>query len=307
MKIGIIGAGAVGGYYGAGLARAGEDVHLIARGETLRALTAHGLTVVRDDETYSIPHVFATDDPQAVGPVELALVTTKAYDLEGAGHALRVLKSADTIVVPLENGIDVASRLGALTDPRHILGGLTYITASVREPGVVCQMGPEKPLMLGPLDDADEDAAQVALRVLRHAGINAQRPADIRVALWTKFIGVAAAMGVQSITGQGFGPTRADPDTRALYQACMQEVAALAVRSGVNLPEGTPEFLFSMLDSYPAEAKASMLQDLERGKPIELEGIHGTVVRLGEELGVPTPVTRTIYAALKLRSRQDRL
>lgn len=125
MKIGIIGAGALGGYYGAKLARAGETVHFIARGATLQALRTRGLTVVRDDETFTVPEVQATGDAKEVGPVELALVTTKSYDFEAAAQALRALKGPETIVLPLQNGVDSAARLGALTDPTHILGGLT--------------------------------------------------------------------------------------------------------------------------------------------------------------------------------------
>jgi len=302
MKIGVIGAGALGGYYGATLARAGENVHFIARGAMLQALRTRGLTVVRDDDTFTIPEVQATGEAKEVGPVELALVTTKSYDLEGAAQALRALKGPETIVVPLQNGVDIAARLGDLTDPAHILGGLTYLLASVPEPGVVRQSGTENPLLLGPLRDNDDEAAETALAVLRRAGVTAERPADIRVAIWIKFMGAIATMGVQSVTGRGFGPTREDPDTRALYMACMREVDAVAGKSGVVLPDGEPERLMSAIDSCPTDAKASMLQDLEQGKPLELEAMHGTLVRLGDALGVPTPVNRFIYAALKLRA-----
>jgi 2-dehydropantoate 2-reductase len=277
-------------------------VYFIARGVTLQKLRAQGLKVVRDEETFSIQKIQATGEAKEVGPVELVLVTTKSYDLEGAAQALRELKGPETIVLPLQNGIDSAARLGDLTDPAHILGGLTYLGASVPEPGVVRQSGLKGPLLLGPLRDDDDEAANTALVVLRKAGITVERPADIRVAIWTKFMGAIATMGVQSVTGQGFGPTCADPDTRALYMASMREVDSVAGKSGVVLPDGTPERLMGVIDSAPTDAKASMLQDLEQGKPLELEAMHGTVVRLGEALGVPTPVNRFIYAALKLRA-----
>ena len=302
MHIAIIGTGALGGYYGAKLARAGERVTFIARGATLTALRSRGLTVVRDEETFSVPQVSATDDATEVGPVDLVLVTTKSYDLEGAGKALRSLKGSDTIVIPLQNGIDSAARLGRLTEPRHILGALTYLPASVEEPGVVRQAGPEKPLLVGPLAAADEPDAEVALSAFHHAGIAAERPPDITVALWTKFMGAIGTMGVQSVTGRGFGPTTTDPDARALYLGCMREVEILARKSGVALPDGSAERLMALIETYPPDAKASMLQDLEQGKRLELEAMHGTVVRLGEALGVPTPVSRFMYAALKLRA-----
>jgi 2-dehydropantoate 2-reductase len=264
------------------------------------------VTVIRDDETFTVPDVQATADAEEVGRVELVLVTTKTYDLEGATQALRALKGPETIVVPLQNGVDSAARLGALTSPTHILGGLTYLPASVSEPGVVRQRGTEKPLLLGPLCDADEEAATTALLVFLAAGVAAERPADIRVAIWMKFMAAIATMGVQSVAGRGIGPTREDPDTRALYMGCMREVGTVAGKSGVILPDGAPDQLMSVIDTYPAEAKASMLQDLEQGKPLELEAMHGTVVRLGEACAVPTPVNRFIYAALKLRAGAPR-
>ena len=302
MHITIIGTGALGGYYGAKLARGGETVAFIARGAMLTALRSRGLTVVRDEETFTVPQVSATDDASEIGPVDLVLVTTKSYDLEGTANALRALKGPNTIVVPLQNGVDSAARLGRLTDPRHILGALTYLPASVPEPGVVRQAGPEKPLLLGPLSAADETAAEVVLSVFHRSSITAERPPDITVALWMKFMGAIGTMGVQSVTGRGFGPTTTDVDTRALYMGCMREVEIVARKSGVNLPDGSPERLMAAIEAYPSESKASMLQDLEQEKRLELEAMHGTVVRLGETLGVPTPVTRFMYAALKLRA-----
>jgi len=303
MKIAIIGAGALGGYYGAKLARAGETVHFIARGAMLDALRSRGLTVVRDEETFAVSQVRATADAKEVGVVDLALVTTKSYDLEGAAQALQALKGPDTIVIPLQNGVDIAERLAMSTGPGgHVLGGLTYLPAAVAEPGVVRQGGVEKPLLLGPLRDADSAAADVALSVLRHADIAAQRPADIRVEIWTKYTAALATTGVQSVTGRGCGPTLADPDIRGMYLSVMEEAEALARRSGVPLPDGIVARLMGVIDGYPPEVKASMLQDLERGKRLELEAMHGTAVRLGETLGVPTPVNCFIYAALKLRA-----
>lgn len=302
MKIAIVGAGALGGYYGAKLAHAGESVHFIARGAILDALRGRGLTVVRDAETFTVSPVLATADAGDVGPVDIALITTKSYDLDGAGQALRALKGRETIVIPLQNGVDIAERLMKSTGPTgHILGGLTYLPASVPKPGVVCQSGAERPLLLGPLRDADGAAADLALSVLRKAGIRAERPADIRVEIWIKYTVATATMGVQAVTGRGFGPTLADPEIRGMYIGVMEEVEALARRSGVALPEGIVARLMAAIDGYPPEAKASMLQDLECGKPLELEAMHGTAVRLGESLGVPTPMNRFIHAALKLR------
>ncbi|CAA6691389.1 MULTISPECIES: ketopantoate reductase family protein [unclassified Lentimonas] len=302
MKIGIIGAGALGGYYGAKLALAGHAVHLIARGATLKAIQERGLTVQRDDSTLSVTEIHATDDASTVGVVNLVIVATKSYHLDSIGSILRALKGPQTIVLPLQNGIDSAERLSALTEPEGILGGLTYLPATVSALGVVRQQGEEKPILLGALNASDETAAETATAVLHAAGIAVEHNADIRVALWMKFILTIGTMGVQSVAGQGFGETREDPDTRALYFDCMGEVAVLAKASGITLPADTQAQLMAKIDSYPAVAKASMLQDLERGRPLELDAMHGTVVRLGKTLGVPTPANQFIYSTLKSRA-----
>lgn len=301
MNIAIIGAGALGCYYGAKLARAGHRVHFIARGATLEAIRSRGVRVIRDDARFTVTNVEATDDVTEVGPVQFVIVATKSYHFESIATALRVLKGPETIVLPLQNGVDSAERLGEFTEPQHILGGLTYLPATVREPAVVQQAGDEKTILLGPLSASDDADAQTALSILQGAGITAERPADIRVSLWMKFMGAIATMGVQSVTGRAIGPTREDPDTRALYLSCVQEVAAVARKSGIQLPGDAPDQLMQAIDSYPAEIKASMLQDLECGKPLELDAMHGTVVRLGKSLGVDTPTNQFIYTALKLR------
>jgi 2-dehydropantoate 2-reductase len=302
MNIGIIGAGALGCYYGTKLARGGHRVHFIARGAALEALRSHGVTVLRDEEQFAVRDVHATDRADEVGPVDLLIVAVKSYAFASIASALQTLKGADTIVLPLQNGVDIAERLGALTEPERILGGLTYLPVSSVEPGVVRQTGAEKPILLGPLREADESAAETALSALRQAGIAAECPADIRIALWMKFMLAVCTMGVQSVCGRAIGPTRDDPDTRVLYTACMQEVFSLASRCGVVLPADAQEQAMNAIDSYPADVKASMLQDLEAGRPLELDAMHGTVVRLGEIHGVETPVNRLIYTALKLRA-----
>ena len=183
MKIGIIGVGALGGYYGVKLALAGNAVHLIARGATLEALLARGLTVQRDDATLHVADIHATDDASTVGVVDLIIVATKSYHLDSLGSTLRALKGPATIVLPLQNGIDSAERLSALTEAQGVLGGLTYLPATMTAPAIVRQQGEEKPILLGALNTNDEPAAATATAVLDAAGIAVEQHADIRVAL----------------------------------------------------------------------------------------------------------------------------
>lgn len=299
LKVGIIGAGALGGFYGALLAKAGHSVSFIARGATLAALQSVGLRVELDDETIVLPDVHATEDPADIGIVDVLIVATKSYAFDAIAPALRCLKGPETIVLPLQNGIDSAERLGALSDTAHILGGLTYLPAKRSAPNVIRQAGPQKPVLLGALHAGDEDAAAMAFDVLQHAGICVEQPADIRVALWMKYLLALCTMGVQSVARKAIGPTLTDPETRALYVACLEEGVAVASALGIKLPTSVQEQLLATMDSYPPEIKASMLQDLEAGRPLELEAMHGTLVRLGIEHGVPTPTIQSIYSTLK--------
>lgn len=302
MKVLVVGTGALGGYYGGKLAHAGETVHFLARGATLRALRERGLKVVRDTETFELPRVSMSDDPNDGGKPDLVLVTTKSYDLDAASALLKSVVHPETIIIPLQNGVDSAERMRATIGTGRVLRAMTYLSAKVTTPGVIVQAGAERPALLGPLDANDEEAAQAAFEFLQRAQIVVEYPPDVRVAMWTKFMMAVSGMGVQSLTGLASGPTREDPDIRALYEASMCEVESLARHSGVPLPDDVVAQTMATIDSYPPQVKASMLVDLEQGRRLELDAIHGTVVRLGRTLGVPVPVNHCIYAALKLRA-----
>ncbi|MDH4248524.1 MAG: 2-dehydropantoate 2-reductase [Deltaproteobacteria bacterium] len=303
MRILIMGAGAMGGYYGARLVQAGHDVIFIARGAHLEALRTRGLTIVRDEEQFTLHPIQALEDPaQAApgGPVALVLFTTKAYDLEGAAQRLAPVMGPQTVVLPLLNGVDIAERLGAVLGMAHLLAGLTYLPGNVPRPGVINQPGVEHPLRFGEPGGGHSARVAFLLETFRTARILCDVSEDIRTDLWTKFVLINSTAGACTVTRQTVGTVAGDPDTRALYQACAQETAAVARAMGIALPEDAVEKTMAYLDKVPARNKPSMLQDLERGKPLELETLNGVVMRLGAERGVPTPANRSIYAALKL-------
>ena len=309
MRIVIMGAGAMGGYYGARLVQAGHEVIFIARGAHLEALLAQGLTVVRDEERFTLHPIQAADDPARFapgGPAELVLFTTKAQDLEGAARSLLPLIGPRTVVLPLLNGVDIVERLGAVVGAERVLAGLTYLPGNVPQPGVVNQPGAEHPLRFGEPAGGRSPRVEKLLAVFRNARIYCEASEDIRTDLWTKFVLINSTAGVCAVTRQTVGVVAADPDTRALYESCARETAALARALGIQLPEDAVERTMAYLDKVPARNKPSMLQDLERGKPLELESLHGVVTRLGAERGMPTPVNRRIYAALKLHVKGRR-
>lgn len=297
--IAVMGAGALGGYYGARLQQAGHTVHFIARGAILAALRQDGLRVERDAEQFTLPSVLATDDPQEVGEVDLVVLATKGTGLEAAVQAIAPLVRADTVVLPLLNGMNISERISAVLSRGIVLGGLTYLGANVPQPGVVRQSGDEKPLLLGPLSPEHVEPARATAALFQEAGTHVVLSEDIRKDIWKKYVGVIALAGTQTMSRRALGPVLANQDTLTLLKELLLEGEALAAAAGVGLEPGMTEAFMVLVAQYPPHQKASMLQDLEAGKPIELETIHGAAIRLAEQLGVPVPACQRVYDALK--------
>ena len=313
MRIWIMGAGAMGGFYGAMLAKHGHQVGLIARGAHLEALRARGLTVIRDEERYTVHPMLATDNPAegaAHGVAELIVFATKAYDLENAATSLRPLvgetggaseAGGKTLVLPLLNGVDHAERIGAILGREHLLGGLTYLPGNVPEPGVIHQPGPQNPMRFGELAGGTSARVTHLQRVFQEAGINSELSTDIETDLWTKFVLIIASAGACSIARQPVGVVAGDPELRGVFEALARETVVVGKALGHRLGEDSVTRAMTFLDQVPPRNKPSMLQDLERGKPLELAALHSTLVRMGREQGVPTPVNDLVQATLTLQ------
>ena len=302
MKIAIMGAGAVGGYFGARLAAAGQDVTFIARGPHLEAMRRDGLRVLSPRGDLHLRPVRAVGAPAEAGPVELVLMCVKAYDLAAAARSMRPLLADETAVLPLLNGIDIAQRIGAVVGLPRLLGGTCQISAAIEAPGVIRQPMEMENITLGELDGRSTPRALAIAEALRGAGIPTELSPAIDVALWSKFIFLAPAAGVCCVTGQTLGPVLRDPDTRALLLHSMQEIEAVARAKAVALPADIVERTLRFMDGRPPEVDMSMLLDQERGRPMELDVLNGAVAALGEALGVPVPANRFITTALKLRA-----
>ncbi len=301
MRIVVMGTGGVGGYYGGVLAKSGQDVSFIARGAHLEALRANGLRVesqIMGD--FALPKVTATDQPATLGQADLVLFTTKAYDLEGAARGLLPLLGKDSMVLPLLNGVDIAERLATVVGTERVLGGMCQISSSIKAPGVIKQVGPLNRIAFGELGGGSSARARAVLEVFKAAGIVAELSEQIQVDLWKKFLAICAAGGMSALTRSTLGPILKDPDTRALFVGCMQEVALLARRKGVILPAALVQDALAGYDKLPAEMRPSMGLSVLHGQPLEVEALNGTAARLGRELGVPTPINRFIATALKL-------
>jgi 2-dehydropantoate 2-reductase len=303
MKIVVMGAGGVGGFYGGLLAQAGEPVTFIARGAHLKALREAGLRVESQAMgDFHLKTVSATDDPAQAGTADLVLFATKAYDLERAAESLKPALGADTLILPLLNGIDIADRIAAVLGEERVLGGMCQVSSAIKEPGVIRQVGPLNRIAFGERTGGVSPRAQAVLTVLQQAGITAELSPNIAVDLWNKYLFITAIGGVCTVTGFRLGPVLADPDTRALLQGCMEEVHALAVKRKVPLKPTVVQDSLALCAKLPAETRPSLLLSLEQGGNLEIDALSGTAARLGREWGVPTPVNQFIYAALKLRA-----
>lgn len=299
LKIAVMGAGAVGGYFGARLAAAGSDVTFIARGAHLQAIRENGLRVESPLGDVTIDPAKATDDPEEVGPVDIVLLMVKLYDVESAAKQIVPMLGAETGVVALQNGVEAPDILAKVIGAKHTMGGSIYIPAKLGEPGVIVHGGGFAKAIFGELDGSTSDRAQALQRAFQAADVDAEINADVVVTLWTKFVMLSAVSATNAITRGPTGTVLKDPDMRAMFIAAMRETEAVARARGVNLEADIVAKQIKLAEAFPPDVKASLLQDLEAGKRLEVSYLSGTVSRMGAELGVPTPVHSTIYAALK--------
>lgn len=298
MKIAVIGAGGVGGYFGARLAAAGNEVHFVARGAHLKAMREQGLTVKSPFGDIALKPAHATDDPSTIGPVDIVLFCVKLYDTESAAAKLRPLIGPQTLVIPLQNGVDSAERLAGVVPQENVAGGVAYISATIEQPGVIAHLNKVHKLEFGRLDGKPDDRLAAFEAAGKAAGFVAAHRSDIGTALWEKFQFLASFAAITAGARVDNGAIQKTPELAALLRDAIAEVAAIARAKGVALPADAVDRSFATAANLPASMKASMAHDLDRGNRLEIEGLSGTIVRLGQELGIPTPVHRVFQAAL---------
>ena len=302
MKIAIVGAGGVGGYFGARLAAAGADVTFIARGAHLQAMQEKGLRVRSALGDLHLQPVKAVSDPAGVGPVDLVIIGVKLWSTEEAVEAAKPLLGPRTGVVSFQNGVDAIGILTRHLERGHVMGGVAHIAALIEAPGVIRHHGTLARLTFGELDGSASPRAKTFLHACERAGIEADLSQDIQRAIWEKFVFLVGLSGMTCLTRTPIGPIREEPFTREVLRDVMGEAAAVARAKGVNLPEDTIDRQMQFTDSLPRDMVSSMLGDLRRGNRLEVAWLAGAVVRLGKEAGVPTPLNRAIYEALKLHA-----
>jgi 2-dehydropantoate 2-reductase len=299
MRIAVVGAGGVGGGFGAALAKAGADVTFIARGAHLAAMKSKGLRIEGGrGETHLVP-TQATDDPKTVGPVDYVLFCVKLWDVESAGQHIKPLVGPNTAVIPLQNGIDAPERLLPILGAQAVMGGVAQISASIVEPGVIRQVGTFMRMLFGELDGSTSTRGEALLAMCKKAGFDAVLSDQIVTELWMKFILLATNASLIALVRQPIGKVRDDPDMKPQFVAAYNEVIAVGKARGVKLPADALDKMLAFNAGAPPTMKPSMALDLERGNRIELPWLGGKVVDLGRQLGVPTPTHSLMYAALK--------
>jgi 2-dehydropantoate 2-reductase len=298
MKVAVMGAGAVGGYLGACLAKGGADVTLIARGAHLEAMLKHGLTLVTPDGERSNVAVHATDDPASIGPVDVVLFLVKSYDTEAAAGRLPPLIGEGTGVISLQNGIDNEAKIAAVVGDEHVLGGSAYILAAIESPGVV-RSGRAR-IVVGELKAGPPSPrVELFVEVARTGGIDAHAGTDVTTTKWEKYVLLVAFSAVTAATQLTIGDVRASEAASAMMRAVMMEAWTVGRALGLPLADDLVDRQYNLVMAQKDDEAASLRHDLLTGHRMELEALQGTLRRLGRETGLATPWTDAAYAILQ--------
>lgn len=299
MRIAVFGAGGVGGYFGGRLAQTGEEVVFIARGQHLQAIREAGLRVDSLYGDFVIQPAQVTDDPASVGEVEVILLAVKTWQVMEAAEAIRPLIGDQTLVVPMQNGVETPAQLAEVVGAAHVIGGLCGLISYIAGPGHVCHTGGEPFITFGEMDNRRSERVERLYQAFtRTVGVKVTVPPDIQVAMWSKFLLIASWSGVGSITRAPIGAILSLPETRQMLIQAMQEIFEVGQGRQVALTSEVFERTMGFFEGLPYQGTASMQRDVLAGRPSELEAQNGAVVRLGQAAGIETPLHRFIYHSL---------
>src|SRR5262245_11119543 len=298
MRVVVMGSGGTGGYFGAKLARAAEDITFVARGAHLESIRAHGLRVRSAVDGEWVVKAQAVERLDGQPPSDLVLFCVKSFDTESAAALIKPVIGPETGVLSIQNGVDNEEKLVRILGAGHVMGGMAQVFAIIESPGVIrhVQLGR---IVFGEMDGRETARARAFLAACQRAAIPAELSGHVVQTLWQKYVFLVAHAGVTAVTRCPAGVVRSLPETRLMYRGLMEEMLALARAAGITLGEGYVEQSFKMLDGMAENFASSLQFDLAQGKRLELEALHGHAVRLGERYGIPTPTLSTVYAALR--------
>lgn len=305
MNISIIGTGGVGGYFGAKLAQAGHQVSFLARGAHLQAIQAEGLRVESILGDFQVSNISASDQIEDLELSDLILICVKAWQVKEVAAELSEIMHENTIVLPLQNGVMAAAELKEFLPATAIMGGLCRIISKIAAPGLIRHIGVTPTIVFGEMDCSLSERAIALHTTFEQAGINSRCSEDIEADLWKKFIAICVS-GLLAITHTTYGELREEPETRAMMTDLINEVYAVSQKVGIHISPDFPAKTISFIDSFPYESTSSLTRDVWEGRPSEIEDQNGTVVQLGEKLGVPVALNRFIYHAILPMERKAR-
>ncbi|OGS69445.1 MAG: 2-dehydropantoate 2-reductase [Flavobacteria bacterium RIFCSPLOWO2_12_FULL_35_11] len=306
MNIVIYGTGGVGGYFGARLAQAGNTVTFIARGKHLEAIQKNGLQLISPKGDYLVYPANATANIAEVTDIDLILVCVKTWQLEAAAKDINQVLNEKTMVISLLNGVNNAEVLGAVIDKKHLLGGLCKVVSKIEDYGVINHISFEPTIVFGELDNVKTERALLLEKVFLDAGFNTKLAENIQTEIWSKFLFISTISAIGALTRATVGEIMASPQLKKMMRETADEIVAVAKAKGIYLSEILVEKQFQMIESQPYNTTSSLQRDIMEGKPSELEAQTGTIVKLGLELGVPTPVNAFIYACLVPQEKKAR-
>jgi 2-dehydropantoate 2-reductase len=298
MRIVVMGSGGTGGFFGAKLARAGEDVTFVARGAHLEAIRARGLRVKSAPEGEWVVQAPAVDRLDGLPPADLVLFCVKSFDTESAGRAIAPVLGPDTGVLSIQNGVDNEEKIERIVGKGRVLGGIAQVFSTIESPGVI-QHTLLGRIQFGEMDGRESPRARAFLEACRRAQIPCELSQDVLRTLWGKYVYLVAHAGMTALTRCPAGVIRALPETRRLYRLLLEEMATLARASRADLGPGIVDTCMGYLDALGANGYSSLHHDLTHGRRLEIDALHGHAVRLGERYGIPTPTLFAVYAALR--------
>lgn len=305
MRITIIGTGGVGGYFGARMAKAGNDVTFIARGKHLEAMQRSGLQVNSINGNFHLAHVNAMSDIEKSGQADLVVLAVKAWQIREVGPLLKSIVNKDSLVLPLQNGVLASDELKAFVPAENVLSGLCRIISYIEAPGVISHVAVEPTIVFGFPNNLQKERLQALQALFASSGIRSKLADDIESELWKKFV-IICASALLAVTRSTYGEVRECEETRAMMHQLHDEVANVGRALGVNIEADFVSKIMGIVDSYPYDSTASLTRDVWERKPSELEYQNGTVVRLAQKAGVEVPVNRFIYHSLLLMEKKAR-
>jgi 2-dehydropantoate 2-reductase len=303
MRIVMMGSGGVGGFFGGRLAWVGEDVAFVARGAHLEAMKRDGLTIENEPQgDIHVGKVRASEDPAALGPADLVIISEKLWDTESAARQIKPIVGPDTAVLSLQNGVIKDEILRREFPERSIMGGVAYVATHISRPGVIHQTGTMQRVIVGEYDGRISERATKLHEALARSGVAAELSGDVRRSIWEKFVFLVGLSATTTTMRRPLGAVRENPRSRAFLLEVMREVVRVGRAQGVALPGDFADQRLAFADTLPYDMTSSMAHDLDRGNPLEVDWLSGGVVKLGKEAGVATPANEAVCAILAVHA-----